>query len=550
MKRLFAHHVLAAGAALCMLAPAEASAFCGFYVGGADAKLFNNATMVAMMRDGTRTVLSMQNNYQGPAAKFAMVVPVPVVLQKENVKTLNNAVFDRLDKLAAPRMVEYWEQDPCRPRMRFKRSGSMPRPAPMAATPGGGSGADLGVKIEAQFEVGEYDIVILSAKDSSGLDTWLKQNDYAIPDGAEPVLQPYVKQGMKFFVAKVNPEKVTFKAGQAELSPLRFYYDSDKFALPVRLGLLNAKNKQDLIVHILARGKRYEVANYKNVTIPTNIDLKESSKGRFGELYAALFDQTLERNPGSVVTEYAWDASTCDPCPVPALRPKELATLGKDILDGTPPPAKTGAAVPLSDRVRRPSPSGRRRPGGGFVLTRLHVRYDKASLKEDLVFREAPAISGGREHRKSAGGQLEEGAQPASRNNFQARYIIRHPWKGPIACDNPRRGVWGGPPSGSTSRPAAATDLAFAPRGAIQLAKHVNQSVPELGIQVSKPAVPSEVPKVPAVNEQTSGSSGQTEQSGCGACAVGAPGRHLAFGGWAGLLGLAALYRRRDRSGA
>ena len=59
-----------------------ANAFCGFYVGGAGIKLFNNATMVVMMREGARTVLSMQNNYEGPAEDFAMVVPVPVVLRQ------------------------------------------------------------------------------------------------------------------------------------------------------------------------------------------------------------------------------------------------------------------------------------------------------------------------------------------------------------------------------------------------------------------------------------------------------------------------------------
>src|SRR5438105_10971187 len=89
-------------------AASNAGAFCGFYVGGADAKLFNNATLVVMMRDGQRTVLSMQNNYQGPPENFAMVVPVPVVLSKSNVKTLPRDVFDRVDQLTAPRLVEYW----------------------------------------------------------------------------------------------------------------------------------------------------------------------------------------------------------------------------------------------------------------------------------------------------------------------------------------------------------------------------------------------------------------------------------------------------------
>ncbi len=83
-------------------------------VSGSDAKLFNNATLVVLMRDGTRTVLSMQNKYQGPPQDFAMVVPVPVILAKENVKTLPADIFARVDRLAAPRLVEYWEQDPCR----------------------------------------------------------------------------------------------------------------------------------------------------------------------------------------------------------------------------------------------------------------------------------------------------------------------------------------------------------------------------------------------------------------------------------------------------
>src|SRR5215471_20891865 len=95
--------------ALGAIAPA-AHAFCGFYVGGADAKMFNNATEVVLMRYGTTTVLSMQNNYQGPPDDFAMVVPVPTVIKQAQVQTLPRDVFDKVDTLGAPRLVEYWEQ--------------------------------------------------------------------------------------------------------------------------------------------------------------------------------------------------------------------------------------------------------------------------------------------------------------------------------------------------------------------------------------------------------------------------------------------------------
>jgi hypothetical protein len=54
---------------------------------------------------------------------------------------------------------------------------------PMKKGGGGTRDKDLGVKIEAQFVVGEYQIVILSAKDSGGLDQWLRINKYKIPEG-------------------------------------------------------------------------------------------------------------------------------------------------------------------------------------------------------------------------------------------------------------------------------------------------------------------------------------------------------------------------------
>ena len=46
----------------------------------------------------------------------------------------------------------------------------------------------LGVTIEARYTVGEYDILILSAQQSSGLETWLRENGYMIPAGASAVI--------------------------------------------------------------------------------------------------------------------------------------------------------------------------------------------------------------------------------------------------------------------------------------------------------------------------------------------------------------------------
>ncbi len=414
---------LAAAIAAITLAPATSNAFCGFYINGAGGDLFNNATQVVLMRQGTRTVLAMQNNYQGPPSDFAMVVPVPVVLHEADVKTLPKEVFGKVDTMSSPRLVEYWEVDPCATENVY----DMPIPAPMpdmaAAEQADAAGGMHGVKVEAKFAVGEYNIVILSARDSTGLDTYLREQHYQIPAGAEPLLRPYVDGGMKFFVAKVDPKKVRFDHGQAQLSPLRFHYDADEFSLPIRLGLANSSGTQDLIVNIIAPDQRYELANYKNVTIPTNIDVKDAVRARFGEFYAALFDCTVEQNPGAVVTEYSWDASSCDPCPGPTLDGEDFATLGADVLGNQT---------------------------GSFTLTRLHARYGKDGAPNDLVFKAAPPIVGGREQR-NGNGDLEHGARPDSTNNFQGRYAIRHEWTGRLRATrrNAGAGVVRGPDSRS-----------------------------------------------------------------------------------------------------
>jgi hypothetical protein len=448
-----------------LVAPEPVDAFCGFYVSDASQPLVNKATRVAMMREGSRTVLSMSNDYDGPAQDFAMVVPVPVVLQRDNVHTLPNDIFTHLEGLTAPRLVEYWEEDPCAPprnynrMMRSRRGGTS---VGFSASPTEGG---HGVRIEARFSVGEYDVLVLSATQSNGLEQWLHEHHYNIPNGAAEYMAPYVREQWKFFVAKVDIERAQRRPnGGVRLSPLRFHYDAPDFRLPVRLGLLNANGPQDLIVYLLHPSQRFEVANYANVFIPTNLDVTDAARRNFGELYTRLFDYTLEQAGGrAVVTEYSWTTSSCDPCPTPPLAQNELELLGADVL---------GTARPGFDRSYHVY---------NMNVTRLHTRYDRATLTEDLIFREAPPVQGGREIRNE-NGSLEQGAlnQSGGVNNFQARYAIRHPWTGSVQCEHPVRGRWGGPPNGVAPPAAVARDLSDAPRNNLRLATAVRSPIPRL----------------------------------------------------------------------
>jgi hypothetical protein len=389
------------GAATLALAAGVKAAFgfCGFYVAKADTKLFNKASQVALVRFEDKTVMTMANDFRGDPKEFAIVIPVPTFLERDQIHVGDKALLEHLDAYSAPRLVEYFDDDPCRPPVREDRILSRAAaPAAKAARE-----KDLGVTIEARYTVGEYDILILSAKESAGLETWLVQNGYRIPRGASAVLGSYIKQGMRFFVARVNLKEQA-KLGFQYLRPLQVAYESPKFMLPIRLGTVNADGPQELFVYALTRKGRVETTNYRTVRLPSGMDLPVYVKSRFPDFYKAMFAEQVRREDmRAVFLEYAWDMAWCDPCAADPLSREELRQLGVFWLDGGGPGVTPGGITPR----RAPMPSGAQE----VFLTRLHVRYDAAHFPEDLAFQET-----------------------GDRQNFQARYVLRHPWTAEIAC--------------------------------------------------------------------------------------------------------------------
>jgi hypothetical protein len=366
--------------------------FCGFYVAKADTKLFNKASQVVLVRDGDRTVMTMASDFKGDPKEFAIVIPVPTFLKQEQIHVGEKALVDHVDAYSAPRLVEYFDADPCRmyDMRRFEMAAQAPAAAP--SRDARNLAKSLGVTIEAKYTVGEYDILILSAQQSSGLETWLRQNGYRIPAGATDVIGSYLKQNMKFFVAKVNLAEQT-KLGFSYLRPLQVAYESPKFMLPIRLGMVNASGPQELFVYALTRNGRVETTNYRTTKLPSDMELPVylKEKDEFGAFYKAMFTRQVEKQDGRVVfLEYAWDMRWCDPCAADPLTNDELRRIGVFWAD-----------------------AGDGRPGAppSVFLTRLHVRYDNAHFPEDLVFQET-----------------------ADHTNFQGRYVLRHAWTGAATC--------------------------------------------------------------------------------------------------------------------
>ena len=399
------------------LACAHAQAFCGFYVGKADASLFNQASQVIMVRDAQRTVISMLNDYRGELKEFALVVPVPEVLGRGQIHIGDKRLFERIDAYSAPRLTEYYDEDPCLKR-ELKMSNAPAAAAALEADRKDKRDRSLGVTVEATYTVGEYDIVILSAKESNGLETWLRANGYRIPRGASQALRPYIRQQMKFFVARVNLQEQA-RTGLAYLRPLQFAFESEKFMLPIRLGMVNASGPQDLIIYAMTRNGRVEATNYRTLKLPAGMDLPLQVRSEFTGFYRAMFERQAQ-NAGyrAVFTEYFWDMSWCDPCAADPLTPDELRGAGVFWLD----PEESDeislvAGARLAERSRRSTPAARADAAASPVmLTRLHIRYTPETFPEDLSFQET-----------------------GDRGNFQARYVLRHPWNGsPQACPQAR----------------------------------------------------------------------------------------------------------------
>jgi hypothetical protein len=395
----------AASAILITMITHEASAFCGFYVSKADGTLKNKTSQVIIVRDGNRNVITMYNDFQGNTKDFAMVVPVPVVLQKNDIKVVDQRIFNLLNDYSKPRLVEYYDQNPCAPAyegylkaapgvLQGRAAGSIREKESMR---------DEKVKIEAQYIVGEYDILILSAKESSALKNWLDENGYKIPAKAEEVLEPYIKSNLKFFVVKVNEEEKKKLPGNY-LRPIQISFNSPKFMLPIRLGMANADGDQDMLVYAFSKQGRIECTNYRTFSIPTGKNIPLFVQNNFGNFYANLFQHQWEREGKAIASlEYAWDVSPqnyvkCDPCVATAPSTQDLVQAGVWWIN--------------RDWTNYNDVYNNEDYSNHVFFTRLHVRYNRAAFPQDLQFQVTPNME-----------------------NYQARYIITHPATGDFNCE-------------------------------------------------------------------------------------------------------------------
>jgi hypothetical protein len=129
-----------------------------------------------------------------------------------------------------------------------------------------------------------------------------------------------------------------------------------------------------------------DLTNYRTVKVPSDSEIPLFVKSEFGDFYKSMFQKAYEREGKKVAfMEYAWNMAWCDPCAAEPLNNEELKKAGVFWLN-----PNTGTNV---------------------FMTRLHVRYSRDKFPEDLIFQET-----------------------SNTEQFQGRYILRHPFTGEMDC--------------------------------------------------------------------------------------------------------------------
>lgn len=349
----------------CMLRPPMPATSTSAQAGAQLDPSYNPASAVVLVRDGRRTVLTIEAAYEGPAVELSMVVPIPSSIDRSAVRTITGTAFRRLDARTAPRVRHVWPN--CRPRRSPMRAS--------ATAEGFGSGSgrsesagvptpeELGIEIQDEWPVAEYDVTLLGAQESTGLLTFLRQRGLELPERASAMLRGYIETNHRFVLLRADPSRAQRLGDAMMLSPIQIEYDSDQLVVPVRLGTLNSPGEQEVLLYVLSTDGRYVVSNRPNVDAPTDLRMRPSARGSMAELYNSISDEVFRRTPGAAITEYAHN-------------------VGRHVRMSDVTPFGVGAAPAGERRTRDPGDSRR------WTVTRMRHRYG-TDLRDDLVLQSA-----------------------------------------------------------------------------------------------------------------------------------------------------------------
>ncbi len=269
--------------------------------------------------EGTLVTAIIQILYQGTAADFSWVLPLP---SSPEISVGTDLVFNVLHQNTDPRFeIEWSAADGCNLDefcgCMFDNATTGGPERPPSPSPG--------VEVLESGSVGPFNYEILGAISGDALFTWLNDNGYDQPEAAQPEIDHYVDMDFVFVALKLQKDK---DAG--DIQPLIVKYDAPSLAcVPLRLTRIAAVADMPIYTWILS-GARAIPINYFHVVLNEKAfdwlrcaAPAPESEGCFGwwwwndpgcqESYMSLLTSAIDgANGHGFVTEYAGNSDLLD----------------------------------------------------------------------------------------------------------------------------------------------------------------------------------------------------------------------------------------------
>lgn len=343
--------------------------------------IFNKSSYIIYARNGEHNSITFTGDIRTAADEVLILIPLPTNVKYSDIKTVNIETMNHLLRYSAPRLIEYEDFDPCNPKSQHR---------PIIQTDQSFTTLEMDQAIPATIDLQtksnmQYDFVMLTSKESVGIDIWLKNYGYSLSQEERRIIHSYQDHNQHFLTIRV---KNFAKEGDI-LTPIQISYNSKTFTLPTKITALNNESKQDTVMMFLTKNSEVILNDNKILDMPVNMAIPTNQKEHFTEFYNKASKKIFSSHPEVVRLEYSWPINACKPCTDQVISLSELSDLGVNWYH-----------TPKNDLM------GLAHPSAAIYLTRLHAQFDADTFATDFHF-----------------------SLTAPKNNYQSYFNIFYPVK-------------------------------------------------------------------------------------------------------------------------